>query len=79
MCVLVSIDIAADVNLEKASDLFPFVVFCCTHPFPFAISPCVIVWYGRNATHAEATAEATATATTHSPLYGHLTSGLSDL
>lgn len=40
-----------------------------------SLSLCVIVWYGRNVTHAEAAA---ATATTHSSVYGQLTSGLSD-
>lgn len=41
----------------------------------FPLSICVIVWYGKNVAHAEAAA---ATATTHSSVYGQLTSGLSD-
>lgn len=44
--------------------------------FPFFTLLCVSVWYGKNVTHAETAA---AMATTHSPLYGQLTSGLSDL
>lgn len=46
-------------------------------PLPPSFTPlCVSVWYGKNVTHAETAA---AMATTHSPLYGQLTSGLSDL
>lgn len=46
-------------------------------PLPPSFTPlCVSVWYGKNVTHAETAA---AMATTHSLLYGQLTSGLWDL
>lgn len=54
------------------ADLFIFF-FPLTPSFTLL---CVSVWYGKNVTHAEAAA---AMATTQSPLYGQLTSGLSDL
>lgn len=46
-------------------------------PLPPSFTPlCVSVWYGKNVTHAETAATM---ATTHSPLYGQLTSGLLNL
>lgn len=58
--------------MHIGADLFIFFF-----PLPPSFTPlCVSVWYGKNVTHAETAA---AMATTHSPLYGQLTSGLSDL
>lgn len=60
MPVLAPIDLDADKHWDKVFDLFLSIVFLQRRPSHFAVSPCVFVWYGRNAAHAEAATATTA-------------------